>query len=403
MTGVQTCALRSSYTGRNGNILTGCSGVSGSHSAGTQVWPYAAVQMSSGVVSAQQTGYPVATLGWQRRKTPVPTDWLLYTSYLASTRQFQESGFLTDYYPSVISPAGQSAAQLSWSTQLTNNAQPYAWVANFLLVINQMGDLGRAKINELLGTLAQINVSPGAFVIDLPSSVGVAKYLLNTYFGLLTTDTNFTNILPMEHQIGSYAIAVRPLTEVLDDLARMTGCLIYYNPSGIVEWFDDPRWPLTLTAITNTLAAGGMRGELQWSESQPDIDYIILNATIVSQDAPIPIRIVYPPPAYPATEPATGLQGVEISGYFVTAQWEARNVAEGLFRERLIDGTATVTCTAATTWHAGDTVRVLWDFDGDGTAEERKYIVEQVEEARSGTGQARKLAYKLSLRRIRDY
>lgn len=409
------------YTGRTGNVLTGVTGISSTHAADTQVWNYGAFNQfgsspSATPTSAKQTGYPIYNFGWQRRKQPVPQYWQLYWSYLAadSVIEWNESGWEATWYADVAKVVGDWPADaLSWSTNIYNNNEAWAWIRSFLLVIDQMNALGRAKINELTAKVPRAYessewgiVTPltgGAFtafdaVLDMSTSDQVFLYLLHDYMGMATGDLDVAGINGDEHQLSEFAISLRPLSEVLNDLARMTGCLFYPSPSGIVYWLDDKRWPKTGGMPDGYVTDADVRGELQWSDNATACDYIILNVAIPSKDSTLYERILYPK-AGTGTEPASGLQGEEIDGYSVGSHWEAQFLAQRMYWERQCDGTASFTAKAATALRAGQLINVTYDWDGSGITVARRYLVEEVAEVRSGQGVGRKLDYRVALRR----
>ena len=424
-----------SYTGADLTGLTGVTDLAAAHEAGARVYPYVEVAASS---FASQTGYPLSALGWQRRKLPTLFAYQMYWSYLAVARQYQEDGWRSDYYSNSITPAGGTALTGGVTLYDPINATPYQWVRTILLVIDAMSDGGRAKLNEVTAELAQLSDDimlereDGETINITPLTVGdrsarLAAYLLTGWLGLATAD--FTDASGATvHQLGPFALAVQPMLTVLNDLARTTGCLAHLTPAGPIYWRDDTHWPLT-TAITTTpsvfpglpwhtqhmartggygLAGESWRGELRFNDTPPDVDYVILNATALGAGGvPVPVRVVYPPPATPAnpyaTEPPTGAQATELQDYAVAREIDARLVAETEYLKRKYTGALTLTVKGLATWaYPGLLIGVSHDFDGDGGLEFRRYILQETREVRTGEGVNRELSHVWQLSRFRE-
>lgn len=411
------------YTGRTGNILTGVTGISSDHLADTQIWNYGTFNQFGTSPSdtpsyALQTGYPIDAFGWRRRKTPVPTHWQLYHSYLSNgviggtVIEYQESGWRNTWYAQWSSVGEHPKDGLSWDITFQNNSQAWTWIRCFLLVIDQMSNLGRAKINELTARVARTGgafdagVSSGStefddydVVLDESTSTYVFYYLLHDYMGMAADDLDISGVTIIEHKLAEFAIGLRPLSEVLDDLARMTGCLFYPSPSGVVYWLDDKRWPCTVGMPDAYITSADIRGELQYSDNATACDYIILNVAIPFKDTVLHERLLVPSAAGDQTEPASGLQGEELDGYAIGSRPLAWMLAERFYWERQNDGSASFTAKAATALRAGQLISVTYDWDGSGSEVARRYMVDEVEEVRSLAGRNRKLDYRVSLRR----
>jgi hypothetical protein len=391
------------YTSRTADGLTGVTGITSEHYAGTQVYPY--VQVAAGDYAAQ-TGYPMSTIGWRRRRMPTVGAWQLYWSYLANVRMYQDPGWRTDYDSTAIVQAGNTNLTCKATLYDALNAVPYRYVRTILLVLDEMTDRGRAKLNELTATVAQLQDLSGDTAAhnlrDGDRSSALAKYLLMNFFGLATGDWAVTAVDTC-HQLGVYALAIAPLLHVLGDIAKQTGCLLRLAPTGAVTWEDDPRWPLTNSVPYYTLGTADIRGNVQVQDDLLDADYIILNATTVADNGGIEMaRVVWPNPSSPnnpyETEPPARFQGEELDGY-ICRRGDERLLAEAEYQARKYRGVAQVTLTGLSTWaKPGLDVYLYWDYDGDGQ-EARRYMIEQVRCTRGGDLGHRTCAYRLQLSR----
>lgn len=372
--------------------------------SGTRIYPYGEFDLNDSVQKAAMTGYPLSSVSWQRRKFPVPINWQMWVSYLDTARHYQEGGWDTDYYKPGNGISDSSGGSKSYTWHLTNNSEQFAWVRIILLVIDRMSDNGRAKMNEVFAKLGQLYVdsSGNTVEIDFTHAYDLIYYLLVTYYGMSESDlVDDSNVLL--HQLGNFAIAIQPLYQILNDIARKTGCLIYYAPTGKIHIIDDPRWPLCTSTTSYYFTANNMRETLSWQDELPTYDWLILNATALSNDYPTPIRAVYPPPSYPSTEPPSGAIVKEVDGYSVTGEQEAKYLAEGIWKQDRYNGSLRLTPIAAMPdLYAGQIVEITYDFYGDDSTITRRYQIEQLSEQRGGTTKDITLSYPMQLRRFLD-
>jgi hypothetical protein len=389
------------YTGRDSTGLTGVTNIAVEHQAGARVYPYVSITKHGVTAAAAQTGYPLNRIGWQRRKTPTLDKFRLYWSDQGDARQYDEPGYRNDYYDQEINVGANTA--LTFNTAWT----AAIWIRTLLMLIQKMSDSGRAKLNEITASVAQTALDwSGLADLDGSRSASLAFYLLHDYYGLLDADWHDDSSTAL-HQLGIFALGIQPLTKVLGDLAKATGCLFHPAPDGIAYWLDDPRWPLGLPPTTAgisadvwALTADCWRGKLQFSDDSIAVDCVILNSLVLQSDGTAyPYRVVYPPPIYPATEPPAGSQVEEISDYVVSSETDARLVAEYEWLARRLQGEVTMALVGPAIWaRAGILVRLTSDF-GAGI-ECRSYIIAALTIERTGAGAARDCVYRLQLARV---
>ena len=371
------------YTGRS--AVLGLTGVTRdaptAHFAGARVFPV--------ISDAAQTGYPCTAIKLFRRKTPYLERFQLYWSYMAEPRMYQEDGWRGDYAEQWFDKGGCNQAEhvlyiLPYDAWIPEH-MPAGWVRSVLLVIDHMTDDGRAKLNELIVKPSQLQINVSGVPDMNATSATLALWLLETYLGLWATDF-VDDSAGAFHALGNYALAVTPMSQVLEDLARKTGCYVEYNPNGIIYWRTDQRWPLTPWRVAALdFTAGMWRGELRFSDDAPVLNAVVLDAVALDTEEPRPVRAVYPPPMPPGTEPPLGAQAQELDGYVVASETDARLVAEREFKRLTNAGTLEFTATGVVDWLVpGMLISVSYDW-GSGAAATRYYQVEQVAQQRALT------------------
>ncbi len=280
------------YTGRTTTTLTGVSPLAGNYNTGEGVYPY--------VDGAMMTGWPVSEITLVRRQglddsgvaLPVLDTFRVY---------IRKTGDDTPDLPTADNPA-ETAWRADWDTHyfagkgntqpivtfrpMGANSQGFRWMRWVMVYVMKMSDGGRAKLNEVNVMLAQTEVGgSGLGDIDGATSGALAKYLLETHYNL--ADGGFVDeTVPTVHGLlGSHATAIAPYAAVLEDLARVTGCVARYNRAGGLNWRLDPWWPtgagtLHLTP-TATLGSEHVRGEVRYRSQKPSIVGVVVRARSV--------------------------------------------------------------------------------------------------------------------------
>jgi hypothetical protein len=333
---------------------------------GTAVNPLAYVTLNGAGSWYTMDGYPLIETQLVRRKTPVVEGYqCLWSPFEARTPG--TDGWRGDYYDHWHFAGGLTGQVIT--DALSDGAYGFLWVRTILYFVEHMADSGRAKINEVRAKVAQTALGwSGTPDVNGERSVDLAWYLLRDYYGMAARDTSDASS-HLAHQLGQHATAIQPISQVLDDLARATGCLVDYTPVGTVYWRDDPRWPLgrSETAPLYTFDAASLRGDLHLTQGLPPVNYVILNATSLEGGEPHAVRVVYPPGPKPTGEPEPGALTEEISGYNVAQDQQAFFVAESEWHNRFYTGTATLTVKGVGEWcRPGLWVGTTWDHDGSG-------------------------------------
>ena len=262
------------YAGRTSTTLTGVSGI-GVHVTGASVYQY--------LDSVAQTGMPVTTLQLLRRNASLPriSAGKVYCKATGfgdvapRTPEDGETDWQTDYDGSVLSIPYDSSGTAVGAEQtllLAGADGGSRWVQYLLIVIDSMSDGGRAKLNEARLMLAQTQVDySGSGDIDTISSAGLAFYML----GLIVPSVTLVSNLGVQgHRIGDHATAIAPYPQVLNDLARVTGCVCDWGLAGTVTWRHDMWWPdyleSTQLSATARLTPAYLRGQVQYSGQRPN-------------------------------------------------------------------------------------------------------------------------------------
>lgn len=375
-----------SWTGRTTTTLTGVSGLGSTHSTGATVY-----QTDGGVT---QTGWPINKVEIKRRDGLSTIDRMrLYVQKTGATtpKTPDESGWEADW----------DSNYLSWYSYYNSGDTPiisfylggtygYRWTRRIMVYIQDMSDGGRAKVNEVRMLLSQLAIDNSG-VADLANatSATLAEHLLITEYGLAAG--SFSDTTPAGHGLlGTHATAIMPYPAVLDDLARVTGCVVQYREDGKVIWLPDPWWPsgasdaqLTPYATLDTAYA---RGTLRCSDRLPAESAVRVFAR--TADGENQFERVYPL-NYESTDLVR-----ELSGYVVADTLTAYEIAEaeycrnGLFLNEANSGPASVSLvlTGIGEWMRPDLwVQLIMDIDDQelttsaGTAPAYvDYLIEQV-------------------------
>lgn len=369
--------------------------------AGTRCYPY--------VDSLAQTGYPVTATHIRRRKQPAIKHYKVYWSPYGSVRDFTQTGWETDYYPTFHETQENTQTlrlsdRLGWDANLNGDALPYRWVRSIMYLIYAMTDDGRAKVNEIEADIDQMALdATGLPDIDGTESWRLAQWLFTTWADLASGD--FTAAAGASgHKLGNHALAITPVAQVLASLARATGCLVEYDVTGGVTWRPDPWWPfnLALSPLLYAFAAADVRGEVSATQNTPDVDYVILNALSLEDGDPHTVRYVYPQP-YGASEPPVAAMVTEINDLVLSRDADAPLVAQSELEKMLVGArTATLTVKGVGEWCApGQRVALTWDLNADGTAETTIWLVQQVTTTTEQRDGVKALRTDLSLRGFR--
>ncbi len=179
------------------------------------------------------------------------------------------------------------------------------------------------------------------------------------------------------HKMGQHALAITPVQRVYDDLAQATGCLVWYLPTGGVQFINDPWWPKgTQWPITYEFGGNDMQGEFELSAAPVYVDYVILNALSMDGEHHT-LRYVYPQPLG-ASEPPVWAMVTEINDRVLAKDSDAPGVAAMELDKLINEGrTCRLTVKGVGEWcRPGQKVKTVFDTNGDGVYDILTWLIE---------------------------
>lgn len=258
-----------SYTGRTNTTLTGVTGI-GAHASGANVY-----QVIGGLT---QYGWPCSMLELKRPHNAALAAFLKLRVYFVSSGLTtpatpDDEDWELDYDGSVLAQKRANVETYDRVFVLQNPEGGPRWVRYLLVVFDEMSDAGRAKLNEARLWLAQTQIdNSGMGDIDSIQAYSLARYIFSLAGS--TTYLSQGTSLDFGPWIGEHATAVAPYPAVLDDLARITGCVMDWDLAGVPVWWPDQWWPIYLAEtqwpVRAALDATYLRGEVQYAGRQPN-------------------------------------------------------------------------------------------------------------------------------------
>jgi hypothetical protein len=259
-----------SYTGRTPTTLTGVTGI-GNHATG------AAVRQTIG--GDTMSGWPCRQLSLLRPENPSLPQIVAGRVYFSDSANTPadpgEAGWEADWDSNVI---------LLYAAQVSDDIRDYGrvlagpdggprWVRHVAVIFDEMTAGERARLNEceLYLDQAQIANSGAGDLGDL-RAVTLARYILaQSGLSLALVDGSAGIYGPY---IGEHATAIAPYTQVLDDLARITGSIMDWGLAGVPVWYPDMWFPILLGAtqyeLRAYLDATYLRDKAQYSGRKPN-------------------------------------------------------------------------------------------------------------------------------------
>ena len=259
------------YTGRTSTTLTGVSGI-GNHANGASVY-----QTIGGVA---QYGWPCSQLELLRPANsalPGIVAGRVYTltSSLSAPATPGTSGWeaITTARSSCCMRPTCLTTCTTTGAHLTGPDGGPRWVQYVLVVFDEMTASARARLNECKVYLAQTQIdNSAAGDIAGITACGLAQYIFDQA-GVSTGLSRGTS-LDSGPFIGEHATAVAAFPQVLDDLARITGCIMDWGLAGVPTWWPDMWWPVLLADtqydLRAALDATYLRGKAQYSGRKPN-------------------------------------------------------------------------------------------------------------------------------------
>lgn len=307
------------YTGRTATTLTGVGGLTAAHIYGSVMYPTnSAGEMMTGwytreIVIRRPTGLPTIKRG------------RVYTSSFANPRTPDDVSWESDYHNpffTFLNDTGETVLRFAFI--LVGDVH---WTRTVLVVIDEMSDGGRAKINEIELILDNLALGDSG-VADLGDTTAgnLIDYLLTNY-----TDVSamYTDKTPATWgDVGNLALAIETMPKVLADIARVHGCIIDYRPNGEIHLITNPWWPggREDSIWLFNFNEDSLRDQWTVSDAPYEITGVALSAT--GTDGTPLARVVVPPNA-------TGSTVREVTDYTVKSTnvldlawslyWQMRN------------------------------------------------------------------------------
>lgn len=354
------------YTGRTATTLTGVTGLGTGHTAGALLYPYAN--------SIDQTGWYCSGVRLRRRSgTAYLKRWEVWVSESPDTdtpdgsdptvilwrNDYDEPHYMgTNGEPTAIVTPDETRPwmQLPVADIMVNFASEGTgrWVRTILINILEMwpetGEVtgARAKINEIEITSDGLDIAESG-IVDIPGiTAGVmAGYLVDEYTWLQASDF-YDGTQGGWGEIGSLALALQALPTVLEDMARMHGCLVRYGLDGQISWERDPWWPGGMTTHLDSalspiysFAPDNVRGEIKFSNSNPTVTGVAINGT--DGEGLALERVVFP-------ASATGSNIKEFNDLVVARQSSVRELAWKFYVRELRQNTCTLVVKGVGEW-----------------------------------------------------
>jgi hypothetical protein len=321
-----------SYTGRTDTELTGVTGLASSHTAGAKLNPY--------VGGVAQTGWSITSVRLRRRPgTAYILRYEVWVSESASPTTPDGEDPSNVLWRADYDEPHYTGANLNGYTGLGGGPDLTVYLApdtgarwarciliNILEMYPETGEVtgARAKLNEVEINLDEMTL-PDQGVTSLPGVTAglLAEYLIDQYTWLQLSD--FSDLALTWGEIGAVATAIQPLPSVLEDLARMHGCIVGWGVDGQITWLPDPWWPGGITKHPD--CADGpiyrwepstVRGEITFQTAQTEVSGVAVTAMDGEGN---PLERVTAPPGI------TGSGVREFTGLTVANQDTARRLA----------------------------------------------------------------------------
>jgi len=353
------------YTGKTQTTLTGVSNIAGEHTAGSAVYQYEN--------EAATALWKVGAVGWERREvyegsTPVvPQVFDVWMATVSNPVRPGTAGWRGDW---TKVQAVQDYSGFSWQMQLIASRR----ARHVMLVIKQMRDSGRAKINELHIFADEWTIeNEDDSWLDGVDIETIIEHLLETHYGL--ADAQVT--VAANGFIGDVTTQKASYVEVVAELCRRTGCILRFNRVPRINIIADPTWGMHGTLDTQYTierdAALDVHMARSWREKVGQVQLIARNAVekrtyVVS---------------YPESAGEGGIKQI-MGEIIVGSEVEARQAAERRWKElqarRLLEvamsGISDEWC------RPGVRVAVTWDMDeSDEELEALLFLVEGIDVA----------------------
>ena len=243
-----------------------------------------------------------------------------------------------------------------------------------LMIIREMSDGGRAKMNEFHVYAATGEVLDGdgeaEGTVETPYSGEVIQYLLCDNFGL---DASAVTLTDAGTQFGELPTTKARYLQVIRDLCKKTGCAVYFGLDDTVEHRFSPWYPLRgLPEVAITWDRDSARRVELHAPNMHNVSQVVLRARNEQEDRLFEVR-------YPPTPLPLGSELV-IDDVCLGSVTQACLMAEQIFRRRNGPLSATLTAVGPAEWvRPGQRHLVTWTLDEEGTLlQGRNFVVNRV-------------------------
>ena len=306
------------YTGRTSTTLTGVSGQTGTYPVSTALQQY-----ESGAATDL---WKVNEVGWKRPSlndgtTPVaPEFFAVFTSTEASPVYPPNDNWDTDWLRK--GPWVGGGEEGGYTSPV--------WIAGILpgryrhimLVVREMTDGGRAKINELRAYAAYWTVTGGGNPLLANGTIDkVFEYLLVNQLGLNSAQVSSD----YNSFIGEFETAETRYHNVLVELAKQSGLVVRYNRDPTISVVRDPSFPMHGSVVTRDTFGRPECLDMKFSRTWSRIRQV--EVTAYNPEEERSFTAVYPPT--PSSTGETIRVPVE---YILGTEQLARDLATQIYR-----------------------------------------------------------------------
>ena len=330
------------YTGKTATTLTGVTDFSVARTDGEVVFPnWKGTNMTGRYLSSIQIERPAGRCKLYGYSV------YLSTTTVASDYDPDNDAWKTEYdgrhYENKTNGDGSDAdtasSVITISLANLSGMKPEdRWVRTALLVIHDMypesdDTAARAKVNEIRAFMSEASINDsGLGDLASPRVYELIEYILINYSDdWITTDDVidelYDNLPPAGYgTLGPVQTAVTRVSEQIEDVARIHGCVVNYGRTGGIRIMRNPWWPDGLTDMTadHVFSADDYRGRWSVVEEEPTITGVAVSGK-QSNGSTIE-RIVYAP-GVSVTD--TGIR--EYTDLIMPNPWYAKYLARSLY------------------------------------------------------------------------
>lgn len=343
------------YTGKTETTLTGVTGIAAgtpAHASGVGFGQY-----ESGI---KHKVPKLSAIEWKRldgrvdsSATPaVPGYFAVWTSTYSSPNYPPTENWALDWTNHANKASGDMNQGYSRTINLANRPR----ARHILLVIKQMADGGRAKINELKAYLDTYTTGEGDIYLDGADIPSIVEHLLTDHYGWAAEDVITTSCEQLF--VGELTTQKTDYVSILADLARRTGSVLRFSRGMDIHFEADPRFPIAGNVDTQYTFDRQAGIKIKAGKRHPDrVGQVLLKARNPSEER-----------VYEVTYPQTANAGAVVRAeneVLVGSEEMAYMFAEAYYKKKLVAENITVTASAITDEWCRPPKRVALNWDAD--------------------------------------